>query len=166
MSLAYRRATADDLPMIVETWSDNYRCSRSAGLVSMDDWDDIMPGQIRKILARPGVEAFVACHPEETDHVADLYGWIAVERGYEVMRSGYRDGRHVRSRVTATEPLIHYVYVKKGYRKMGLARGLFKAAGITDDQFNYTCRTAIVSHLAAKIPRARWEHLVARFPKQ
>ncbi len=164
MSLAYRPADVGDLLFVTEGWIDSFRTSRSAGLIAMDDWSDIMTRQVRKVLARPGVDAWVAFHPGEKDRIADLYGFIAVERNYDIVRNDFVDGRHVRRMVRTDVPLVHFVYVKKPYRRMGVARGLFKAAGV-GPRFNYTCRTSIVTKLAEKIPQATWEHLVARFPK-
>ncbi len=165
MSLAYRRADAGDLDFIIGGWVDSYRTSRAAGLIQMADWPGIMSDQVRKVLARPGVVAWVAYHPGEKDRIADLYGFIVVETDYEVVRSDRINGRWQRHRVKADVPLVHYVMVKQAFRRMGVARGLFKAAGV-GGQFNYTCHTPIVTTLAAKIPGARWEHLVARFPKE
>lgn len=155
-ALAYRLAEPEDMTLVVSTWVESYRTSRSAGLVSMARWADVMGREVADILARPGVAIHVAHHPGEEGRLADLYGWIAVERGYQVERS--------RERVRATEPLVLYVYVKQPYRRLGIARGLFKAAGV-GERFNYACRTAVVTRLADKIPGARWEHMVVRFPK-
>lgn len=165
-SLAYRPATSDDMPLVVDTWVDSYRLSRAAGMISMEDWADIMTGQVRKVLMRPGVKLWVAYHPGDTDHREDLYGWLAVETEYEIPRNMLRSGRRSREMGKADVPLVHYVYVKQPYRRMKIARGLFKAAGV-GDEFNHTCTTAVVSTLTKKnkLPGARWTHLVARFPK-
>lgn len=163
-ALAYRLAVAEDMPLIVSTWSDSYRTSRSAGLISMARWQQVMEVEIRDILARDGVSIHVAHHPGETDRRADLYGWIAVERGYEVDSTERRHGRRERRIVVSDRPLVLYVYVKAPYRRLGIARGLFAAAGV-GPQFNYACRTGVVSMLASKIPEAEWLHLVCRFPK-
>lgn len=144
MSLAYRRAAAGDETFVVYSWCASFRSSHTAGLIAMDDWRAVMEPQIRKVLSRPGGEVWVAYHPGETDHVADLYGWLAVERGHAL-------------------PLVHYVYVKSPFRKHGIARGLFAAAGVDPAApFFYTCKTYVVHELRHLIPAARWQPLIAR----
>ena len=163
-SLAYRSAVSSDMPMVVATWADSFRTSRSAGLISMEDWLTVMVPQVRRVLARPGVAVHVACHPGEDDRRSDLYGWIAWETDYSMPAVLNEGGRHERALVKADVPLVHFVYVKSPYRRMGIARGLFRSAGV-GDRFNYTCNTAVLSKLRDKISRAAWTPLVARHPK-
>jgi hypothetical protein len=146
MSLAYRPAAEPDMVLVVDSWVESYRTAHAAGLIAMEDWRDIMRAQVRKVLARPGGECWVAHKPGDDGSGADLYGWLALERGHSI-------------------PLVHYVYVKQNYRRIfGIGRGLFRAAGIDPAaEFSYTCKTAVVSDLRDKIPRARWTPLVARF---
>jgi hypothetical protein len=64
---------------------------------------------------------------------------------------------------------VHFVFVKSHVRGHGVARALFKVAGIDAQQpFLYTCKTSNVSKLekAGVMPRARWFPLSARFPKE
>ncbi len=164
MTLAYRLAVAEDMPMVVASWADSFRTSRSAGLIAMEDWLSVMTVQIRKILARPGTSVHVACHPGEDDHRADLYGWIAVHRGHLVTATEQDGNRHGRRLVENHVPLVLYVYTKAPYRRMGIARGLFRAADV-GPRWDYACRTSVVSKLAEKIPpESEWLHLAARFP--
>ena len=145
MSLAFRRAEEPDRPFIVDSWLESYRTAHAAGLIAMEDWRSVMGAQFERVLARPRVETFVAHHPGEVDHVADLYGWIAVERGH-------------------TLPYVLYVYVKQPYRRMGIARGLFGAAGVKPDApFHHACKTAVLSDLKTKIPFARFSPLAVRY---
>jgi hypothetical protein len=152
------------MPLVVATFVESYRTSRSAGLIAMEDWQAVMEPQVKKVLARDGVTVHVACHPGETDRRADLYGWIAVERGYVAAEPEVANGRHGHRLVPCDVPLVLYVYVKSPFRKLGIARGLFGAAGI-GARWNYACRTSVVTKLAAKMREAEWLHLVARFPK-
>lgn len=149
MSLAYRPADVHDVGCIVGTWLDSYKNAHSAGLIAMDQWKSVMEPQVRRVLARAGVEAFVAYHPGETDHIADLYGWIVVERGHD-------------------QPLVHYCYVKSAYRKQGIARGLFRIASVDPAApFFYTCKTYVVHELRNRslIAASRWQPLIARRPE-
>lgn len=167
MALAFRPAVGDDMRLVVDTWVSSYRLSHSAGLIAMDDWSDVMRPQVGKVLARPGVVVTVAYRPGETDGATDLHGWIAVEHDYDrIIR--VREGNEWKARVSpGVVPLVHYVYVKWDYRKQGLARALFHAAGVVPNQpFIFTCRTAVVSKLQKKIPLARMDPLIARHPKK
>jgi GNAT superfamily N-acetyltransferase len=159
--------SADDFRFVVETWLDAYRDAHAAGLIQWDDWHDVMRPQLLKVLARPGVATWVAAWAGEEPGLADLAGWISVERGYFLPAKSLRGGRHLKNLVGAPEPLVHFVYVKAGYRKGGIARGLFRAAEVDPGaSFRYTCKTGIVTELAAKVPLARWAPLIARRPKR
>lgn len=152
--------------LVVASFVDSYADAHAAGLVAFDDWRDVMTPQVCRILSRAGVEVTVAYHPDEPDRRADVYGWVAVERGYDVIRKRREHGRWVEKKVPTDEPLVHYVFVKQPFRQMGLARRLFHAAGVDPMRpFNHTCKTGVVSKLAPKVPFARWQPLIARFPK-
>ena len=145
-SIAYRRATREDMALVVDSFIESFRTAHSAGLIAMDDWRTVMVRQLGLILARPGVEIHVAYHPGDTDHVADVYGWLAVEK-------------------TEPLPFVLYAYVKQAYRRLGVARGLFMAAGVHPrSSFEYAAKTGIVTKLIPKIPGAKWNPLRARFP--
>ena len=163
-SLAYRPAQEQDLPLVLDSWVTSYRTSHSAGLVLMDDWWTVMGRQVSRVLQRPGCAITVAYHPGESDHRADLYGWIAIETGYEAPIRVRERGRWVERMESDPAPLVHYVYVRQPYRRLGVARGLMSAAGVdTGRRWRYTCRTAVVSKL--QIPTAVWSPLIARHPK-
>lgn len=170
MSLAYRRAEERDLALVIDSWLESYRFAHAAGLIALDDWRDVMVPQVKRVLARPGVAVHVAYHPGETDQRADLYGWIAVERDYVVPVRGREriDGTKpmwIEKLVASDCPLVHFVYVKEAYRRMGIARGLFKAARVDPTlRFLHTCKTAVVTELKRAIPRAVWSPLIARQP--
>ena len=149
-SLAYRPATAADMALVLDSFVDSYRTAHAAGLILMDDWREVMWRQFERILARPGVATIVAYHPGAEPGVSDLYGWIAVAPA--------EDGKRPRPK------LVLYVYVKEHYRRMGIARGLLRQAGLEpDDAFEYAAKTAVVSKLRNKLPCARWNPLRARF---
>jgi hypothetical protein len=60
------------------------------------------------------------------------------------------------------------VYVKEPYRRGGIARGLFAAAGVDPrERFFYTCKTGIGAELArSKASRAEWRPLIARYRRR
>lgn len=148
MTIAYRPALARDHRFIVSGWSSSFRLSDAAGLIAMDDWAAVMHPQIEKVLARPGCTTIVAHNPNDPDPVADLYGFVALDK-------------------RAAVPYVFYVYVKHHHRGRGIARGLFAAAGVDPlRSFAFACRTraSMEAEAADKIPNARWEPLPARFP--
>jgi GNAT superfamily N-acetyltransferase len=171
MSLAYRLAEERDLALVVDSWLKSYRDSHAAGLIPVDMWASVMAPIIRdRILTRPGLAVWVAYHPGESQP-NDVHGWICVERDYKVRLRGRErlDGSKptwVEKWVTETAPCVHYVYVKEKRRKMGIARGLFKAAGVNPlERFNYSCKTGVVSELKRVIPSSSWMPDIPRHPK-
>lgn len=135
----YRKATEADRIFVDYAWLDSYRWAHAAGMIHMDDWRDVMLPQISRVRNRPRAVTIVA---EEPDALA---GFICAEPSND-------------------PPLVFYVYVKESYRKAGIARGLFKAAGVEPgDRFVYACKTPVISELVRKIPRARFDPYAARF---
>lgn len=144
-SLALRRATPGDMRFVIGSFLDATRCTFNAGLIAMSDWLEVMWPQAEKLFARPGAEIVVACAPGE-EAGADVYGWLAHERGHEW-------------------PFVTFVYVKAAYRRWGIARRLFAEAGISPmSMFRHA--TWIERDLAAKVPRARWSPLTVRFERR
>lgn len=176
-----RPATEQDLRFVIKTWLDSYRSSHSSGLLSLSphtehcptcsesihyDYATVMALIVRRILARSGVSVFVAVNPREKPP-NDLHGWIAVEEGANI--PSYKPPRYKLEVKVSPDPLVHYVYVKKLYRELGVAKALFHAARINPrDRFIYTCHTAlsVAVEKAGKIPRAEWAPLSARFTKE
>src|SRR5262245_30042088 len=101
---------------VVGSWLDFFKASKSAGLVRIKNWKVLMRPELEGILSRPRCRTVVASHPDGT-----LYGWAAgdIADAFE--------GR-------PETPLLHAVYVKQLYRKMGFARKLIKAAGIDESK--------------------------------
>lgn len=146
MSIQVRDALPSDRAFVVSSWSRSYKYSDAAGLIHVDDWAAVMHAQLGRLLACDTTRAIVAFEPDEDPAFEDfLYGWICGDTS------------------NATRPLVHYVYVKEAYRRAGLARRLFGALGVDPSRsFAYTCQTQAAIDAAAKVPRARWEPLIAR----
>lgn len=176
-----RPASEQDLRFIVKTWLDSYRSSHSSGLLSLSPhiekcptcsepldygYTAVMGRVVVRILNRPGTKAFVASNPREQPP-NDLHGWIVVEEGANI--PSYKPPRYKLEVKVSPDPLVHYCYVKKLYRELGVAKKLFAAAGVDPRQrFLYTCHTAlsVAVEKAGKIPRAEWAPLSARFTKE
>ena len=141
-ALAYRLAAEPDLGFVFDSWINSYRDAHAAGMIAYEDWAAVMRQAIERVLARDGCELYVAHHPGEDDGKTDLYGWAALEG-----------------------QLVHYVYVKRPFRRLGIARGLL-GAGKVQPRFSYTCKTIIVSQLREAMPGARWTPLTARKPRK
>lgn len=135
----YRQAVADDSIFIDYGWLDSYRWAHAAGMIHMDDWRDVMLPQIKRVRSRPNAITIVAEEP------GALAGFLCCEPKND-------------------PPLVFYVYVKEQYRKAGIARELFRRAGIDlNERFVYACKTAVVSDLMRKAPQARFDPYAARF---
>ncbi len=156
MTLAFRPAADHDQTFIVDAWVSSYRTAHAAGMISMATWRAVMWPEVERVLRLPNTRTFVAYETDETDHVADLYGFISVD-------------------TAAPPPIVWYVYTKEAYRRggngrlwdgHGLARKLFAAAGVDPTSpFVYGCKTSVVAELSRlrKIPSAKWDPVSTRF---
>lgn len=148
---------SDERRFVISSWSSSYKASHFAGLITSDDWAEVMHVQLGKILDRPTTRTLVAVDGRRPF----LYGFIA----------GDTSGR---------TPVVFYVYVKDGFRSERFAgrregpryaRGLFAALGVDPTgPFLYTCRTPVVSQLShptsgleSKIPRGTFCPAAARY---
>lgn len=158
-SIAYRPAELGEereRRFIVDSWVATYRDAFTAGIIQVEDWYPVMIPTVEKILAKPDVRTVVAYVDGVTDRVADLVGFIVAD-------------------TNDAPPLVYYVLVKEHYRRAGrgrlwgaagIGRQLFEAIGVDVARpFNYVCSTPMVRTLQRKIPLARWQPLLGRFPK-
>lgn len=123
-------------------WSSSLKHARDAGMITSEDWVSVMHEQIFKICARPEARVLVA-----SDLV--MMGFIAGE---------------------PAERIVHYCFVKEGYRRRGVARRLFEAFGVDPKtRFAFPVMTRILTdhetRLRSKIPLAIHDPAVARYPK-
>lgn len=100
-----RPARAGDERLILSSWLESFRdCSRTANLVPKPFYFPLQR-EVSTALLRRG-EVLVACNPMDADQI---FGWAVVER-------------------IARKPVLHYVYVKQLFRRMGIASALLNAA--------------------------------------
>jgi hypothetical protein len=181
--IQYRQAVASDVQFIIRTWIDSFKGSHGAGILSIHelavpcscgkpiryDFGAVMEVTLANLLQRPGLTTWVAHNPRERPP-HDLYGYLVSETEPNVptyVRGA--DGESVLKVETSPEPLVHFVFVKRIYREMGIARALFHRAGIDPRApYLYTCKTPNVSKLekAGVMPNARWFPLSARFTRR
>src|SRR5690606_16747740 len=106
---------------------------------------DVMHRTIKRVLARPDMQTLVAFESKDPTFV---YGFIAGDTSDHV-------------------PVVFYLYVKTPFRRMGMARSLFAALGVDPSRrFIFTCKTAAVAGLTGKIPYAKFNPAVPRYPKE
>lgn len=156
-SIAYRDADLADRignrerRFVIDAWLKSFKGAHAAGLIDAYKWYEVMIPQLDLIWSRPGVRTMVAFNPESRpDDAAGLYGFLCAEPDSE-------------------PPMVYYVCVKEAYRRMGIARGLFKAIGVSPTQrFLYACKTPALSYpdnLATKAPLAKWDPIGARYDR-
>lgn len=151
MTIAFRNATTSDRDFIITNWESSYQDSNTAGMIPMELWAGHMATFIRYYLDKPYVRTVVAYNPDAEPGIADLHGFIAAEPD-------------------AGPPIVLYVYVEQPMRRFGIARGLFKAAGIDPlKPFTYLCSTPILApgrDLVRKVPLAKWKPIRARYSRE
>lgn len=145
-----------ELRFIADSWVSSYKDSDFAGLIQIEDWYRIMIPQVTKAMQRPDVRTIVAIESSGETGITDLLGFIVADTKEQ-------------------PPLVYYVYAKGPYRRggrgriwegPGIARSLFAAIGVDPGApFRYACKTSIVTVLGRKIPMARFQPLLGRFPK-
>lgn len=125
--VAFRPYRPSDQKCVVANWLDAFYHSPWAGVVTNDQYRDVYGETLRQILLR-GARVLVACTKADPDQIL---GWVCVE--------------DVPGGVAA-----HFVYVKEGVRRNGLARELVKlATAEKDGRRFYTFRTRASSYLFA-----------------
>lgn len=157
MKLAFRPATSPaDRTFVISTWLDASRTSYSSGLIQMADWYTFQWGQYEKAMARADMRTLVAYEATDPEF---LYGWIVADPTEQ--RVPDKSGS-----LHWWPALVLFVFVKQNYRREGIARSLFDAVGVDISKpFLFGCNTVTASRLTSKVPLAKFNPLVARFPK-
>lgn len=146
--IATRPATPADRDFIVSGWSASLRSSRDIPLIPMTIYADTFRPIIERLLDRCNV---IIAHGDSLP-----FGFIAFDPSTYVAKIAGQ-------RVTL-DGYILYVYVASPYRRSGVARRLFSAAGISPTQrFGYACRTRSSWAFRSKIPLAEYEPFRARY---
>lgn len=168
MKILYRHARTDgDMNFAVESMLSSYRHSTTAGPIPFDLWFDTMRPVIKALMARPKMQTWVAQWVGAKAGIADLAGFVSLERGYLVQRKAQRFMQTATRLVVCPDPIILYVYVKRPYRMDGIARGLMAAAGVDLTRtVRYAVETYVVDCLKEKIPKLKRDARALRFPPQ
>lgn len=148
MKLTIRPARATDQRFVAATWSNNWKRPDEIGLLAPAPWREAIFRSVEVLLARPGVRVLVAADADSVAGDADIFGYLAL---YEAAGEPL--------------PLVLFCYVKPGARRSGLARALFRRAGLDPAApFPYACHTRCATELreAGKTPHATWRPELGR----
>lgn len=129
MAIETRKSQPDDSSFIIACWLNHYKNhSYFAKRIRSNiyyPWQEMI---IKAILGRPNTEALVAVESSEPEVIL----------GYMVYES--------------QEPVIHFTYVKKPFRRFGIAKLLFQRSNLTEDRLIFTHWTFDMDHLITKFP--------------
>jgi GNAT superfamily N-acetyltransferase len=103
-------------------------------------------------------------HPP--DDGSEIIGWICVERGI-VAPCKVRDGGRYVQRVMPIGPVVHYLYIREPYRRLGAARFLMRVSGVDlASDWAFSHKTAASERITKRLcPHARFNPHYSRFPK-
>lgn len=127
-----RPAVEADWRFVSDAWMRSYRDADSAGVVPNHLWPSVMLEMLDGLAAR-GMRVLVLCSRERPDV---LLGFVATE--------AVKDG-------TA----LHYLFVKRDFRRRGLGAGLLAAADLPSRVFT-THRTPSGERLLRRV-RISWK---------
>lgn len=104
MSHLFDAPLADEWPLIFDTWARSFQKSPWAGCIPNHRYDDVSRAGISDILARRGTRVTV-CYVELEPGVRRVMGYAVAE---------------------ADRRVLHWVYVKRDYRRKGVGRALLR----------------------------------------
>lgn len=106
MDIEFSTPTVDELKFILDSWSSSYRKSSFAGTVPNNLWQEVARATATQLMSRPNCRTVVALVPSIV-----IGGKLDVERargrvmGYSIAEPG----------------ILHWIYTKKDYRRLGVA---------------------------------------------
>lgn len=106
---------ADEFPFVFDSWARSYRRSRWAGTIPNHLYDTVSREGSKGIIDRPNTRVVVAVAPGDERRVM----------GYYVAEPG----------------VLHWLYVKQAFRRMGIGRSLLAHADAQFELKEYTHRT-------------------------
>lgn len=133
----------DEFKIIYDAWANSFRKSPWAGCVPNNLWESVSRSMMTDIVDR-GARVRVAVTPiagreEEFPGVRRVMGYSVSEPVAHV---------------------LHWLYVKDDFRKMGIGRALKADAAPGNDSWTYTCRTRASGRFLGE--RFRWDPVRAR----
>jgi GNAT superfamily N-acetyltransferase len=152
---------------VYDSWMESYRDAHACGPIPDIYYKEDVLKYLKWYVARPDTQVWVAYHPGETaDSKADIYAWAVVESNISLPVRTRLDGRWRNTVEPTDEKLVHYVYTKQGFRKMGIAKKLLSKAGVDSNYpFLISFKTGLVKDCSL-FANARWVPLLARRTKE
>ena len=129
---------ADEFPFIFDSWANSFRKSPWAGCVPNHLWPTVSCECSKSILDRGAVVLVAVTSIEGRPDERRVMGYVVFEPERRV---------------------LHWLYVKDDYRKMGIGRELLSAA-CPDGMWTYTHRTRASSRFLGE--RFHWDPVAAR----
>lgn len=116
MDIEFSTPTADELKFILDSWSSSYRKSRFAGTVPNNMWQEVARATATQLMSRPNCRTVVALTPPpEAGGFLNRRAGVSTDLTVEVPR-----GR-VMGYSIAEPGILHWIYTKKDYRRLGVA---------------------------------------------
>jgi hypothetical protein len=138
-----RPVSDDDVSFIYQSWLKQYReRSRFASPIHPKIYYDRHHKVVERIIAMPATQVLI-CTPKESPET--ILGYLVFTRN-------------------GLAPIIHFVYVKSTFRRLGIASALFKKAKIDPDQCVYTHRVDKRSVLDDGTSVSDFDWIQKRFP--
>lgn len=100
MDIEFSTPTADELKFILDSWSSSYRKSRFAGTVPNNMWQEVARATATQLMSRLNCRTVVALVPS-----LGISGERGRVMGYSIAEPG----------------ILHWIYTKKDYRRLGVA---------------------------------------------
>lgn len=113
MKIEFDTPTEDELKFILDSWTSSYRNSKYAGTVPNNLWQEVQRSTIVQLMTRPTCRTTVALTPKPFSSP----GLTGIE--IEGMPRGRVMGYSV-----AEPGILHWIYTKKDYRRLGVAKSL------------------------------------------
>jgi GNAT superfamily N-acetyltransferase len=103
MNITFDRPNTEEFKLVVDSWSNSFRKSPYAGCVPNNLWAEVSRATITQLIMRPTVEVTVALAPAGEMPRGRVMGYYVSEPG-----------------------ILHWLYVKKDYRRLGIGAALLK----------------------------------------
>lgn len=104
MNIQFETPTEDEFKFIIDSWSNSFRKSNYAGCIPNNLWPQVSRATIHQLLARETMRVWVALAPSN-DGRGRVMGYYVGEPG-----------------------ILHWLYVKKDFRRLGIGKQLLKHA--------------------------------------
>lgn len=162
MNIEFDTPTEDELKLILDSWTSSYRNSKYAGTVPNNLWQEVQRSTIIQLMTRPACRTTVALVP-----LQPIEEWANVAIANPIFSD--KPGTPIRGRVmgySVAEPgILHWIYTKKDYRRLGVASALLgrEINDWTDGQKTHPRFTHMTDSSYRILPKWwKWDPIPAR----